>query len=365
MNMFEWGVHRRPAPRTVLDPDTLLTRGAMIAVLLIGLLGFVFMLVAGEFILAPLSLAIVIGLMLGPIATRLEKRGLPSWLSAVIVCLLFVALVALFAAALIGPLSYWTGELPRIWQKLQIQLAQLREPINTLRDVQNELRTVTGGSGVTVEVDEGGDVTDIAIMAPALGAQVLLFLASLFFFMATRHDIRTGIMKIVVDRRLRWRIAHIFRDVETLVSRYLLSIAVINVGLGVAVSLVLWIIGVPSPALWGMLAMLLNFVVYIGPAIMAGLLFAVGLATFDTLAGSFVPPLAFLAVNLMEAQFVTPMVLGRTLTLNPFLVLLALAFWIWVWGPIGGFIAIPALLIAYAVLSNLVPIGPKAPPPGA
>ena len=365
MNMFEWGVHRRPGPRTYLNPDTLLTRGAMIALLLIGLLGFVFMLVAGEFILAPLSLAIVIGLMLGPIATGLEKRGLPSSLSAAIVCLLFMALVALFAAALIGPLSYWTGELPRIWQKLQIQLAQLREPINTLRDLQNELRTVTGGSGVTVEVDEGGDVTDIAIMAPALGAQVLLFLASLFFFVATRHDIRTSIMKIVVDRRLRWRTAHIFRDVETLVSRYLLSIAVINVALGVTVALVLWIIGVPSPALWGMLAMLLNFVVYIGPAIMAGLLFAVGLATFDTLAGSFVPPLAFLAVNLMEAQFVTPMVLGRTLTLNPFLVLLALAFWIWVWGPIGGFIAIPALLIAYAVLSNLVPIGPKSPPSGS
>ena len=117
----------------------------------------------------------------------------------------------------------------------------------------------------------------------------------------------------------------------------------------------LWAVGVPSPALWGALAGLLNFIVYVGPALMAAILFAIGLATFDTISGSLMPPLIYLALNLIEAQFVTPMVIGRTLTLNPFLVLLALAFWIWIWGPIGGFVAIPALLIIFAVTRNILP----------
>ena len=88
---------------------------------------------------------------------------------------------------------------------------------------------------------------------------------------------------------------------------------------------------------------------------MAVILFAVGLSVGETISQSLVPPLAYLSVNFVEAQFVTPMVVGHTMTLNPFLVLLALAFWIWIWGPIGGFIAIPALLIFFAIARNILP----------
>jgi predicted PurR-regulated permease PerM len=217
------------------------------------------------------------------------------------------------------------------------------------------LREATGERGFIVSVEEGSAVEDIALLAPAFLAQFLLFLASLFFFVATRHQIRATILGIVFSRRLRWRVAHVFRDVEALVSRYLLSIAAINLGLGIAVTLALWMLGVPSPALWGALAGLLNFVMYIGPAIMAAILFAIGLATTDTLMAAFLPPLVYLTLNMIEAQFVTPAVVGRTLMLNPFAVLLALSFWIWIWGPIGGFIAIPAMLVVIAIARNVVP----------
>jgi predicted PurR-regulated permease PerM len=337
--------------------DILLGRSAHVAIILLGIIGAVFALQAGEFILTPVALAVVVGLMLGPVATRLERRGLPSWASSAVVFLLFVVVVCILAAALMGPLSFWAGELPRIWNRLQVHLAELQGPINAFRNLQEELGSVIGGSGATtlrVE-EEGAGVEDVAVMAPALGAQILLFMASLYFFVATRHDIRVAVLRICVNRRLRWRVAHIFRDVETLVSRYLLSITAINIGLGVAVSLVLWLVGVPSPALWGALAGLLNFVIYIGPAIMAVILLAIGVSTGGTITESILPPLAYLGVNLVEAQFVTPMVIGRTMTLNPFLVLLALAFWLWVWGPIGGFIAIPALLIVFAIARNILP----------
>lgn len=343
--------------------ELVLSRGAQVSMILCGLLAAAFALHQGKFFIAPVSLAVVVGLMLGPVALRLERGGFPTWASAALVVLLFICVVIALAIALAAPLAFWAGELPRIWEQLQVQLAQLRAPIEALRGLQEQIRDVTGGTGLTVSVDESSPVESVAFMAPAMLAQVLLFMASLYFFVATRHEIRAAVLKLCIGRRLRWRTAHIFRDVESMVSRYLLSICAINAGLGLAVTLALWLAGVPSPALWGALAGLLNFVIYVGPAVMAAILFAVGLSTFDTITGSLMPPMIYLSLNLIEAQFVTPVVIGRTLTLNPFLVLLALAFWIWLWGPVGGIIAIPAMLIVMAIARNVMPgkPGPRLP----
>lgn len=350
----------KKAPIVRLPPksnfEISLTRSSQFALIFLGIAVVIYALNAGRFILAPISLGVVIGLMLGPIATRLERRGVPSALSALVVVLIFITAICALALALAAPLSFWVGRLPQIWNDLQLQLSQLQQPMSAVQGIRDQIRDLTGGgTGLTVAVEDGSAVESVVTFAPAFGAQILLFFASLYFFVATRQETRVAVLRLCFNRRLRWRAAHIFRDVERLVSRYLLSITLINIGMGICVGLALWAIGVPSPALWGALAGLLNYVVYIGPAIMAAVLFAVGLADFDTFAGSLMPPLVYLTINLMEAQFVTPMVIGRTMTLNPFVVLLALAFWIWMWGPVGGFIAIPALLIVYAILWNILP----------
>lgn len=347
------------APIVRLPPksnmEVVLARSAQIAAIFLAVIGFVFALHAAEYILAPVSLGIVIGLMLGPIATALERRCVPCGLSALLVVVLFIAAVCSLALMIATPLSFWLDRLPQLWKQLQAQLADLKGPLDGLRNIREELRDITGGSELTVTVDEGVPVTSVAAFAPALAGQVLLFFASLYFFVATRHRTRAAILSLCWNRRLRWRVAHIFRDVERMVSRYLLSIALINLGEGTALAIGLWIIGVPSAPLWGVIAALANFVVFIGPAFVTLLLFVVGLTEFDTLSGSLMPAAIFLGINLIEGQFVTPMVIGRTMTMNPFVVLLALAFWIWLWGALGGFIAIPALLVAYAVAHNILP----------
>jgi predicted PurR-regulated permease PerM len=335
--------------------ELFLVRGAQVAMMFVGVLALIFMLHAGEFILAPISLAIVIGLMLGPIATQLENHGVPAGVSAAFAVLVFVAVLCGLAFALASPLSLWSDRIPHIWEQLQAQLSQWRQPLDALRGAREELRGLMGGADLSVTVEDGSAVESMASFAPALIGQILLFFASLYFFVATRHQTRTAILTLCFDRRLRWRVAHIFRDVERLVSRYLISITLINIGEGLAVGLSLHAIGVTSAALWGTLAMLANYIVYIGPAVMTAILFAVGLTEFETLGGSLLPPAIYLAINAVEAQFVTPFVIGRTMTLNPFVVLLALAFWIWLWGALGGFIAIPALLIILAVARNVVP----------
>jgi predicted PurR-regulated permease PerM len=349
----------KKAPIVRLPPksnvEIFLAQAAQVSVIFIGIIALVFALATGEYILAPISLGIVIGLMLGPIATRLERRGFPPGLSATAVVLIFIFAACLLALALAAPLSFWIGRLPQIWSDLQGQLAQLRQPLQALNGIREQLRNLTGDDGVSVSVDEGMGFESLATLAPAVIAQILIFFASLYFFVATRHQTRAAILSLFFKRRLRWRVAHIFRDVESLVSRYLISISAINIAEGTAVGIGLFLIGVPSAPLWGALAALANFVPFIGPALMVLILFAIGLAEFDTFGGSLLPVAVYLAINTVEAQFVTPTVIGRTMTLNPLVVLLALVFWIWLWGPLGGFIAIPALLVAYAVVRNIVP----------
>lgn len=335
--------------------EILLLRSSQASIIFIGLIAFVFALQAGEYILAPITLGIVVGLMLGPLASRIERQGAPPALSAFIVFVMFIVIVGLFALAVAAPLSLWTARIPQIWTGLQAQLAQFREPIESIRAARDEIRNITGGKGLTVSVDDSSPLESVATLAPSLLAQILIFLASLYFFVATRHQTRVAVLKLCFTRRLRWRVAHIFRDTETLVSRYLLSVSVINVVEGMVVGAGLYVAGVPSAALWGALAIVSNFVIFLGPLLMTVVLFAVGLSEFDTLAGALIPPLIYQAVNIIESQFVTPLVIGKAMTLNPFVVVLALIFWIWLWGPLGGFIAIPALLVVYAVVANIFP----------
>ncbi|WEX10042.1 AI-2E family transporter [Chelativorans sp. AA-79] len=352
-------VRNRKLPAVSFPPksglDQALARGAQVAVIGLAVLAILVGLHSARFLLAPVSLAIVVGLMLGPVAQRLENRGAPSSVSAVATVLVFILIVGFLAAAVATPLTSWAGRVPQIWSELRLQLSSLSEPLETIRGIREQIRSATGGSNVTVSVEEGSPMESVAVLAPTLIAQVLIFLASLYFFVATRHDTRMTVLRLCSGRLLRWRVAHIFRDVEELVSHYLLAITIINIGLGCAVGIALWLAGVPSAPLWGALAGLLNFIVYIGPAVMAVILLGIGVATFDTSWGSLLPLIIYLVLNGIEAQFVTPTVIGRRMTLNPFLVFLSVAFWLWIWGPVGGFVAIPALLVFFAIARNMVP----------
>jgi len=350
---------RKRPPVVRLPPksnaERVLGISSQLAAILIGFVALVAALQYGKLVLEPLMLGIVLGLMFGPVATKMERHGLPEAAAALVIVFIFLVVLAIFALALAAPLSFWIGKLPQIWKQLQFHLSQLKEPLDAFRHMREQLRGATGGSNVTVNVDQGLPFGSVAELAPAVIAQILIFFASLYFFVATRHATRKAILALCMTRRLRWRAAHIFRDVEHLVSRYLLSITAINFCMGIAVALALWAIGVPQAAMWGALAGLLNFVIYVGPALMAIILLGVGIVTYDTFLAGLLPPAVFLLLHLTESQFVTPTVLGRTLTMNPFGIFLALAFWIWIWGPIGGFIAIPALLIIYAITGNILP----------
>jgi predicted PurR-regulated permease PerM len=160
---------------------------------------------------------------------------------------------------------------------------------------------------------------------------------------------------------MRWRTAHVFRDVEQKVSRFLLSITFINACVGCAVSLAMWAIGMPSPILWGALAAVLNYIPYVGQGVMVLVLLAVGLGTQTGLTNILLPVACYVAINFVEGQIVTPHFIGRTMTLNPFIIFLSITFWLWAWGPVGGLVAVPTLLIAQSVLMHALPSKPMMP----
>jgi predicted PurR-regulated permease PerM len=329
--------------------------GARISQIILALIAAVYALDYAEVILAPIFLGVVIGLMFSPLARVIERSGIPPWLSGLAIVILFLALLITVVTALAVPLSNWIDKAPVIWKSLQLHIASWKDVLSSFSSLRTQLGDILGQTGgLMVKVDDGSAVENVVTLGPTIVAELLLFFASIYFFIGTRDQFRVAILKLCLTRRLRWRIAHFFRDVELLISRYLFTITVVNIGLGAAVTLGMWLIDMPSPLLWGILAVIMNYVIYIGPALMTLVLLCISLATrhggFDIV----LPPAVYLGLHFIESQFVTTQVLGITMTMNPFLVFLALAFWIWLWGPIGGFIAVPSLLVIYALLRNTV-----------
>ncbi|WP_375600111.1 AI-2E family transporter [Devosia sp. Naph2] len=342
--------------------ERILNNAARLAIVGIGFVVLLVALQTGKVFLAPVTLAIVIGLMFGPVADRLENWGVPPALSAGVVVLLLLGVIAGFGVLFAVPLSEWVARAPLLWEKLQVQLANLKEPLESIGQFQEQVASALGTNGaMSVQVEDASTVTGMALLAPAVLAQIAIFLASLYFFVATRDHIRISVLSMCVTRRMRWRTAHVFRDVELKVSRFLLSVTMINLCVGTAVSIAMWVIGMPSPLLWGAMAAVLNYIPYVGQAIMVTVLLAVGLGTQTELFQILLPVACYAGINFVEGQIFTPHFIGRTLTLNPFVIFLSITFWIWAWGPVGGLVAVPTLLIAQSIISHALPSKPVAP----
>lgn len=337
--------------------ERVMTNAAQMAIVLVGIVVAFVAVREAQVILAPVFLAILIGLVFGPIADMMEKRGVPEGLSAGIVVLLFVGVIITGGALFYGPLAQWAQRIPAIWDRLQAEVQNWQEPLAAIGNIQEQVKSVLGSNQtVEVTVQDSSTVTGIAMMAPAFLAQVLVFLVSLYFFLATRDNIRIATLSLCFSRRMRWRTAHVFRDVEQKVSKYLLTITMVNIGVGIVVTILMWAIGMPTPILWGALAAVLNYVPFVGQAFMALILFLAGMGTGGGLGAAALPVVLYWIVNGIEGNFVTPNLLGATMTVNPFLIFLSLTFWLWAWGPIGGLIAVPSLLIMLSVITHILPV---------
>jgi predicted PurR-regulated permease PerM len=156
----------------------------------------------------------------------------------------------------------------------------------------------------------------------------------------------------------------ILNEIEGSLGSYLLTVTMINLGVGAATGLICAATGMPNPAGLGALAAILNFFPIIGPVATFAVLTAVGVMSFSTLSAGLMAPLAFVGLTFLEGHFVTPTIIGRRLELNALAVLIALAFWTWLWGPMGGFLSSPILIVGLILKEHLTPDDAPQLPPG-
>jgi predicted PurR-regulated permease PerM len=324
-------------------------RGATIGIFL--LLSGVFLYVARP-ILLPISAAAIIALTLAPLVRRAKRHGVPPWITALAIAALLLVALGVAATVMAGPVSEWIGRAPEIGATIKQRLSVLEPPLAALRELEG---TLFANNNNTVMVNSSSPnmvLPVVAFLTPAAG-ELLLFFGALMFFLVGQATLRANLVMLVSGRDAKLRFLKILNDVEHNLASYLTVVTIINAMLGTIVAAGAWLFGLPDPAIFGVLAAILNYVPYVGPAVMVIALFCVGLITFPSLGHALLAPLAFVVLTAMEGHFITPAIVGRRLTLNPLLILLALAFWTWMWGPIGALLAAPLSIIGLVAFNHL------------
>ncbi len=307
----------------------------------------------GRTLLLPTLAAVIIALTLAPVVKAAKGRGIPPWVSGPLIVCVAVTALSLAAMALAGPVSTWIGRAPEIGAIIKERLSVLDQPLAALRELETTLFGDTNGASAP---SAGPSVVlpVVAFVTPAAG-ELLLFFGTLTFFLVGQIELRGNVVALFGSHEGKLRFLKIMRDIEKNLASYLGVVTVINAALGSVVGFGAWLIGLPNPAIFGLLAALLNYVPYVGPAIMVIVLFGVGLVTFPSLGHALIAPLGIVALTTAEGHFITPAIVGRRLTLNPLVVLLALAFWTWIWGPFGAFLAVPLSIVGLVVFNHLFP----------
>ena len=304
-------------------------------------------------IVLPTTAAFVVTMMLSPLSERADRHRVPAWLTATVLWLAVVAVVFGVIDLVSAPVIDWVHKAPDIGRSIQDKLQVLAQPLSGLRDIRDALLPSQSDKGVNVDVVAIVQQT-LSFASPALG-QTLIFFVTLFFMLLGRRRLRHIVVRFFSHHEARLRSLRIMNDIESNLTGYLSVVAVINAGVGVGAGIIAAVVGLPNPVAWGVLGFVLNFIPYIGAGTMELGMFLVGIVTFPSLTHAFVAPLLYIAMGLLEGQFVTPSVLGRRFTLNPLTVFLSLVFWAWLWGPVGAFLAVPLLMIGMVAVAHLFP----------
>nr|WP_235302798.1 AI-2E family transporter [Sphingopyxis sp. MWB1] len=320
-------------------------------------LGLPFALQAGAEFFLPLTAAIVISIALVPLLEWLERHRVPSALASFLSLSAFLMLVNAALAIIVVPATGWFGRLPEAIPRIQSNLAPLIDFYSTLqRFVERTLTSVASGTEATAQAV--ADTTPTSVVdyfisaAPAVAIQLFFAILVIFFFLAgwTRLRQRTIRRRGSFDGAMQT--ARVIQNVVDATADYLATITMINAILGLVVALLLWALGMPSPFMWGGIVSICNFVPYLGPIVASVLLGLGGLMTFDVVGLALLPAIIFIGVHTIEANLITPLVLGKRLTINPLLILVSLSFWGWIWGAPGALLAVPLLLILQTILQS-------------
>ncbi len=344
-----------PLPDSKSELPPVVRRAEVIAFALVALLlicVFAVLYVAKAFFL-PVVTAFVVGTMLAPAARFLERHRIPRSVAAVLIVSAAGAGVAFIVGLISSPLMEWSTRLPELASLLKDKLHVFDRPLA----LWQQLQIMIGGSDTITSFQMpklDWIQPTIEFLSPTF-TEFLLFFATLILFIASWRDLRRALILTFADHASRLRTLKILNEIEEHLGGYLLTVTTINLGVGAATGIICALTGMPNPAALGALAVTLNYFPIIGPVAMFVILTAVGIVAFSTLGAGLIAPLAFAGLTFLEGHFVTPIIIGRRLELNALAVFIALAFWTWLWGPMGGFLSSPLLIVALILKEHLLP----------
>ena len=355
---FDQGASDRHTPRRrtlSFAAEELRLISALVVLMAVGLfLALPFVLSIGSVVFLPLVTAIILTIVLSPMADRLAQVGLPNFLASFLALLAFLAIVALALTAVLRPAVSLFDDVPAMIDRIGQHFENLQGALVWVSRLNDQVARILGTpEGQQVVLAGPSMLEQLAFATPTVVLEVLLTFLMAFFMIEARVRVRR---RLLLDRQhfgASLKAARVMRDVQDRVAAYILTVGLINLGVGVIVTLAAWGLGMPSPVMWGGLAALLNFLPYLGPLAMVALLTLFGLGTAEAPLVGLVPAAAYLGLHAIESNVVTPAILGARFTMNPVLILLALSYFSWIWGVTGALLSVPILLTLTALIDHL------------
>ena len=326
-----------------------------IAVIVIGVIAVLYF---ARPVLLPIFLACAGGMTLKPLIRWFSKCHIPPALSAAVILSLLVAGVIIGFIQIGRPALTWMNAAPQHMaelrqksQKLFPRMARFSQAADALNDLAATEEEKKKAPAVELKTSRVPILINwTGTFLAGLGESVVL----LYLLLASGDLFLQKLVRVMPTMRDKKRAVDISHEIQQQISNYLLSVSLINLGLGIIVGGGLYWLGVPNAAMWGVLIALLNFIPYFGPVAGISLLAVVGLLTFDTLWRGLFPPAWYLLFHLLEANFITPVLLGRRFTLNPVVIFVSLIFWTWLWGVPGALLSVP-ILVSIKVICERLP----------
>ncbi|CAA9314423.1 MAG: UPF0118 membrane protein SMc00793 [uncultured Gemmatimonadetes bacterium] len=336
-----------PVPDLARTGDAITGRRATpVGITVLAVLAVVYSLHFAHELLLPITFALLLSFLFSPVVRALARYHIRPPLGAGIVMLGLLATVGLGAYELSGPVQSWATEAPQTLASARARMGKLMKPFERFSRTAEEVENATGtGADAGREVVVRGPSlisrlfgTTQRFLTGALEVVILLY-----FLLASGDLFLQKLVKVLPNVRDKRKAVEIARATESSISTYLLTTAVVNVTEGIAVAGAMYLLGMPNPALWGALVAVFEFIPYLGATAMVVILTIASLTTFDNTGQALLVPAAFLGINLIQGNLVSPTLLGHRLALNPVAIFVGLAFWYWVWGIPGAFLAVPLM----------------------
>jgi predicted PurR-regulated permease PerM len=315
-------------------------------------------------ILLPLVLAVLLSYLLRPIVRGLARAKIPASFSSALLLMTLLAVIGYAAFFLATPAAGWLEKAPYSLQQLRWKLLPLKQPMEKVAQASGEIENLTtpndGKTKAAVEVKRH-PITDVLVVRTPefIGSAVLLFIL-LYFLLAYDGVFLGKLIKMLPTMADKKRAISIATEIEGHVSRYLFTVTAINICLGIAVGTTVGLLGLRNPIMWGVMVAVLNFIPYLG-ALTGIICITLGaVLSFDSFGYALLFPGVYLAFATLEGNFITPWVMGKSLTLNPVMILLSLTFWGWMWGIVGVILAVPILAAFKIFCSHIKPMQPIA-----